>query len=95
MNILDSAYELQVKFAGLLFAQSGVSDDKVEEFSAIAVLHDHIQLFLSFDDFVKLNNIWMSNFLKNFDFTGDSFNIFLVVNFIFLKNFYCNLQLKI
>jgi hypothetical protein len=34
----------------------------------------------------------VSHFLENFDLTRDSFNVFLIVDFLFLKDFYGNLN---
>ena len=50
MDILNTRNELQVEFTSLFFGESGVSDDVVEELASIAVLHDHIELFLCLDE---------------------------------------------
>ena len=39
------------------------------------MLHDHEKSILCFNDFIKLNNMWMPNNLKNMDFSSYSFNI--------------------
>ena len=42
--------------------------------------------------FVKLNDVRVSNFLEDLDFPGDSFDVLLVIDFLFLKNFYGDLR---
>lgn len=64
-----------------------MSYDKIKEFSAVTVFHDHVKLFVSLDNFIKLNHIWMSNFFQDLDFSSDSFNIFLILNLVFLQDF--------
>lgn len=63
MNVLNTRDELQVELAGLLFREPGVSDDVVEELTAIAVLHDHVQLFFGLNDFIELDHVGVSHLL--------------------------------
>ena len=42
--------------------------------------------------FVKLDDVRVSNFLEDLDFPGDSFDVLLVIDFLFLKNFYGDLR---
>ena len=44
--------------------------------------------------FVKLDNVGVSDFLKDLDFSGDSFNVFLVFDLVFLEDLYCHLALE-
>ena len=67
-----------------------MSDNVVEQLSSIAVLHNHIELFLRLDNLIELDDIGMPHLLQNFNLSSDSFDIFLVMNLIFLKNFNCN-----
>ena len=41
---------------------------------------------------VELDNMGVPNFLKDFDLTGDAFNVFLIVDFLFLQDFDGHLQ---
>ena len=66
-------------------------DDIIEKFTTVTIFHDHIEFFLGFNDFIKLNYVRMSDFLKNFDFPSNPLNILLIMDFIFLKNFNCHL----
>jgi hypothetical protein len=68
-----------------------MSYNVVEEFTSIGIFHDHVELFFGFNNFIKLNDIWMSHFFQNLDFSSNSFNVFLIVNFIFFKDFNSNL----
>jgi len=47
-------------------------------------------MFGCLDDFVKLNNIRMTNEFENVDLSGDSFDIGYINYPIFLQDFYCN-----
>lgn len=62
-------------------------DDVVEELTSIAVLHDHIELLFCLNDFIQLNNIWMPDFLEDFDFSRYPLYILLVMDLVFLKDF--------
>ena len=87
MDILNTRNELQVEFTSLFFGESGVSDDVVEELASIAVLHDHIELFLCLDDFVQLNHIWVTHLLKDFYFSCYPLNVLLIMNLVFFEDF--------
>lgn len=92
MNVLDTRDELQVELAGLLFREPGVSHDVVEELTAVAVLHDHVQLFFGLNDFVELNDVGVSHLLQDLDLTSDSLHVFLVMDLVFLEDFNRNLN---
>ena len=49
------------------------------------MFHDEIQLMLSLNDLIKLDDIWMSNLLEYLYFTSDSINICLVLNLALFK----------
>ena len=87
VNIFDARYQLEVEFASLFFGKSGVPHDVVEKLTTVAVLHDHVKLFFRFNDLVKLNYVGVSDFLENFDFSGDTLDIFLIMNLVLLENF--------
>jgi len=100
MNVLYAWNKLLVKFACLLFLQSLVCHYIIKELSGWAELHDKIQLTLSLNDlqikqiltyFIKLDDVWMSDLLEYFNFTSDSFDIFLIFNFVLLQDFHGNL----
>ena len=87
VDVLDTGDELEVEFAGLLLREPGMSDDVVEQLAAAAILHDHVELFFSFNYLVELYDIWVSDLLEDFDFSGDSLDVFLIVDFVFLEDF--------
>ncbi len=41
---------------------------------------------------IELDDVGMSDFFENFNFSRDSFNVFLVVDLFLLKNFDCHLS---
>lgn len=92
VDVLNARDELEVELASLFLGQSSMSDDVVEEFPSVAVLHDHEQLFLSLDDFVQLDHVRMSYFLQDFYFPRYSLHIFLVVDLVLLQDLYSHLQ---
>ena len=47
--------------------------------------------FSLFPYLVELNHVWVTDFLENFDLSGDSFDIFLVVDLFLLQYFDGNL----
>lgn len=65
--------------------------DVVEKLAAVAILHDHVQLFFGLDDLVKLDDVWMSDLLQDFDLSCDTFDILLIMDLIFFQNFNRNL----
>ena len=94
VQILDSWDEFPVEDGSLLLVESSVAHDEVKEFSSIRMLHDHEQFFLSFNDLVELDNIWMSDLFEDFDLSRDSLNILLVVDLLFFEDLDCNLFTK-
>ena len=50
VQVLNSGYQLPVEFRRLLLGKPGVSNDVVEQLASIGVLHDHVQLFVCFDN---------------------------------------------
>lgn len=52
VDVLDAGDQFKVKLAGLLLRQPGVPNDIVEQLSAVAVFHYHIEFFFSFNYFV-------------------------------------------
>ena len=64
----------------------------VKELTSIGIFHDHVKFLFGLNNFVELDNVGMTNFLEDFDLSGDSLNILLIVNLILFQNFYGNLQ---
>lgn len=51
------------------------------------MLHDQVKLRLCFDDFIKLDNVRMSNDLQYVNFPGDTLDIIDIFNFGLFKDF--------
>ena len=94
MNIFDSRNELKVKLACLFFRESSVSYNIVEKFTVVSIFHYHVKFFFGFYYFIQLYNIRMPNLLQYFNFTCYSFNVFLIMYFIFFEDFYGHLYNK-
>lgn len=58
---------------------------EVEQLSSAGELHYHIELFLGLDDFIKLDDVRVPHLFQNFDFSGNSLYVLLVVNLVFLQ----------
>lgn len=63
----------------------------VKQLATVAVLHNHVELFFRFNDFVQLNHVGVAHLLKNFDFTSYALNVFLVMDLVLLENLDCDL----
>jgi hypothetical protein len=84
----------------LLFSESSVPNDVIEKLTSIGILHNHEEFFFGFDNLryswlvcikstylIKLNDIRMTHLLQNFNFAGDTLNVFLIVDLLFLQDF--------
>lgn len=71
--------------------QSLVRDDIVKQLSILAELHYQKQFALRLDDLVELDDVWVSDLLKNFDLPTDPLDIFLILNPGLFEYFNCNL----
>lgn len=102
MNILDARNDLLVDADSCLLVESLVFDDVVEEFTVGTVLHHQVQLRFSLNYLskmknsvvaylIKLNDVGVSDFLKNFDFSGDAFDVLFLLDPRFFEDFDGNL----
>ena len=92
VQVLNSADELPVKLSCLLLVEACISDDEVEELTSVGMLHDHEKLLFRLNNLVELDDIGVANFLQNFNFPRNPFNVLLVVDLFFLKDFDGNLK---
>lgn len=97
MNIFDTRYNLLNESACLFFLQSFPFNDKIKQFATCSILHYQKQLPWCFNNLkklkfntylIKLNDIWMSDYLQNMNFTSNAVHIWLIFNLILFKNFY-------
>ena len=84
VDILDAGDKFEVELAGLLLGESRVSDNIVKELATIAVLHDHVEFFLSLNDLVQLDHVRVTDLFEDLDFSCDTFHVLLVVNLVLL-----------
>ena len=56
----------------------------IEQFSVATVFHYHEKSLGRLDDFIKLDNTWMSYNLENMDFSFDSFDVIDIFNLPFV-----------
>lgn len=95
MNILNPSYDLLEKLACFFFIELGFAYYIIKQFSTTSILHDKVELFGSFNDFIELYDIGMSDQLKNVDFSGHSFYVRHISYSVLLQYFYSNLFKKI
>ena len=107
VEIFNASYDLVKESASFWLFHSLVLNNVVEKLSSTSVLHDQIELLRSLNDlmnssirmpkyckstyFVELDDVRMSDQLEDVDFSGDSFDVRDILDFVFLKNFDCNL----
>ena len=82
VDVLNARNDLLKEFASLIFLESLSLDNVFEKFSTRCVLHDEEQLPGGFDDFVQLNDVRVTHYLEDVDFTRDSLHIALVLNLV-------------
>jgi len=61
MNVLNTTDYLLKYFAGFFLVHSFFANDVVEKLTPFHVFHDKKQMFGSFNNFIKLNNVGMPN----------------------------------
>jgi len=86
VEILNTGNDLVEKLECLWLFNSLVFHDVVEKLTSIGILHDKVELFWCLDDFIELNDVWMSDELENVYFSRDSFDIVDVLDFVFFEN---------
>ena len=87
VNVFYSRDKLLENSDGSLFMQSLVLHNIVKKFSVNTIFHDQVKFSFSFDDFVELDDIGVTDFLEYFDFTRDAIYVFSVPNASLFKNF--------
>lgn len=91
MDVVDCWDQLLEIFASNFFFKSLVGHDQVKELSSLCIFHYQVEVLVSLDDFIELYYIGVVYLFKNFDFSWNSFNIFLIFNFTFFKDLNSNL----
>ena len=84
MNVINTGNDLLHKFDSLRLIKPFSFDNVIKQLTTLCIFHDEMNVCFGFDDFVELDDIWMTQYFKDTDFPGDSFNIRLFDNFLFL-----------
>lgn len=71
----EGRYELLEEPARLFLFQLILRSDVAEELAIAAVLHDEEETIGCFNDFVELDDVWVSNDFQDVQLTGDSLHI--------------------
>ena len=75
VNVLYAAEQLLEKATCFLFFDPSALDNVVEELSPVCIFHDEVELLLSLDNFVKLNDAGVSHDLQNVNLSSDTLHI--------------------
>lgn len=86
-QVLNTCNKLLEDPACLFFLQFLFCCYEIKELSIATMLHDQVKLRLCFDDFIKLDNVRMSNDLQYVNFPGDTLHIIDIFNFGLFKDF--------
>ena len=92
VNVVNCCHQFLEVLACVHFLQSLVLYDDLKELSVLCKLHDQIQVLVSFYNFIELHHIGVMDLFENFDFSRNSLNILLFLNFRFFKHLDCNLS---
>eukprot|EP00350_Pseudokeronopsis_sp_OXSARD2_P011849 CAMPEP_0170552134 /NCGR_PEP_ID=MMETSP0211-20121228/10081_1 /TAXON_ID=311385 /ORGANISM="Pseudokeronopsis sp., Strain OXSARD2" /LENGTH=100 /DNA_ID=CAMNT_0010859695 /DNA_START=2519 /DNA_END=2821 /DNA_ORIENTATION=- len=91
MEVLDSRDDLLEELAGLFFLQGGIGHDIIEEFPSGGVLHDQIELSWRFNYLKELNDVGVSDHLKDLDFPLHALHVCLLRDLLFLQDLHSHL----
>lgn len=91
VDVLDARDDLLVHFDCLFLLEATVFHDMLEELPTRAVLHDQVQVVVVLNHLVKLDYVWMTNFLEDCNLSVDSVDVALVFDFVLLKDLDGNL----
>ena len=83
VQVLYAKQNLMEEFASLGVRNSLWSHDAVEELTPTCVLHNQVELSLSFNYLIELDHVRVADLFQNFDFSSNPVNIGLVLNFGF------------
>ena len=61
-----------------------ILNDVVKQFASICIFHDEIELFRRLNNFIKLDDVGMSDHFQDVDFTSNSFYVVYILYFVFL-----------
>ena len=90
MNVLNARNNLLVHLGRLIFLEPSVLYNMLEQFASRAIFHDQIEIIVIFYHFVELYDMRVSHFLKDCDFSVNSVDVTLVLDFVFFEYFYCH-----
>ena len=92
VQVLHAADDLLEVLACFGFFQFLFLDNVVEEFAATHELHYQEQLLGCLNDFEELDDVWVSDELKNVDFSSDPLHISLTRDLALFEYFDRNLE---
>ena len=88
VNVLYSGYDLLHEPDCFCFIETFSLDDVVEKLAPLCIFHDQMDVSFGLNDFVKLDDVWMTQDFEYAYFSGDSLDVRLFYNFLFLQGLY-------
>lgn len=61
MNVFKSEYQTSEKLAGKIFVKPMPVNNEIKQLASFCMLHYKVKLVLSLNNFVKLDDTWVSN----------------------------------
>lgn len=86
VNILNATDDLFKDFACFIFRHCFLTDNVVKKLSFFHQFHDKKEVLGGLDNFIELNDIWMSYKFENMNFPGHTFNISYINNLVLLEH---------
>ena len=93
VDVLDASNELLENSYSCFLMETLLLHNIIEKLPIDAILHDQIQLCLSLDDFIQLDDVRVPHLLQNLDLARDASDILPIFNASFFQYFDCNLFL--
>ena len=87
MHILYSIHDLYKNSTSSPLTQPDFFRHEFEKFTLLGIFCDKENIVISFDNFVKLNDIWVSEYSHNFHFPVDTLLVILILDSFFVDNF--------
>ena len=85
VKVLDPGDDLVEEFESLWFLHALVLHDVVEKFSTVSILHDQVELLGRLNDFVELNDVWVSDHLQDVNLSCHPLDVVHILDLILLK----------
>ena len=87
MQVFDAIKDSGQKLERTELRHFALADDVLEELATICVLHNEVQIFIGFNNLVKLNFMRMPHFFQYSNFSGNPVPVQCVLYFTLFQYF--------